>query len=95
MKCRVTEIGEKAFHNQKYLTKVTIGSNVEKIGTKAFYGDKKLKQMDIKSAKLRSVGKNAFKNISARAVIKVPEEKKSAYGKLLNKKGQKKTVKIK
>ena len=40
VKCRVTEIGAKAFQNQKYLTKVTIGANVEKIGTKAFYGGK-------------------------------------------------------
>ncbi len=56
---------------------------------------KKLKQINIKSAKLRSVGKNAFKNISAKAVIKVPKEKKSVYSKLLNNKGQKKTVKIK
>ncbi|MEE0418853.1 MAG: LamG-like jellyroll fold domain-containing protein [Lachnospiraceae bacterium] len=95
VKCRVTEIGAKAFQNQKYLTKVTIGANVEKIGTKAFYGGKKLKQINIKSAKLRSVGKNAFKNISAKAVIKVPKEKKSVYSKLLNNKGQKKTVKIK
>ena len=46
-------------------------------------------------AALQDVYKRQFKNISAKAVIKVPKEKKSVYSKLLNNKGQKKTVKIK
>lgn len=93
--CKVTEIGSKAFQKQNYLTKVTIGSNIKKIGARAFYGDKKLKRIEINSVKLKLVGSNAFKNIGAKATIKVPKEKKSAYVQILKKKGQKKTVKIK
>ena len=54
-----------------------------------------VKKITIKSKKLQSVGKNALKNIYKKAVISVPKEKKKAYKKLFNGKGQKKTVIIK
>lgn len=48
----------------------------------------------ISSIKLKSAGKNAFKNISSKAKIKVPKSRKKVYKKLLKSKGQKKSVKI-
>lgn len=94
-KVSVTSIKANAFKGMKKLEKVTIGANVSKIGKNAFSGDGKLKSIQIKSKKLTSVGKGALKNISAKAVIKVPKNKKKAYTSLLKGKGQKKSVKIK
>ena len=94
-KVSVTSIAANAFKGMKKLEKVTIGTNISKIGKNAFSGDSKLKSIQIKSKKLTSVGKGALKNISAKAVIKVPKSKKKAYTSLLKGKGQKKSVKIK
>ena len=91
----VTSIAANAFKGMKKLEKVTIGTNVSRIGKNAFSGDSKLKSIQIKSKKLTSVGKRALKNISAKAVIKVPKSKKKTYTSLLKGKGQKKSVKIK
>lgn len=49
----------------------------------------------VKSKALKKVGKNAFKGINKKAVIKVPAAKVKAYKKLLAKKCQSSTVKIK
>ena len=84
-----------AFANCKKLKKVTIGTNVKKIGKKAFYKCSKLKSIRVKTTKLTSVGSNAFKGIYKKAVIKVPKAKMSKYKKLMKKKGQAKTVRIK
>ena len=94
VKFKVTEIGSKAFKNRRTLEKVTIGSNVKKIGSQAFYGTKGLKNITIKSKGLNSVGKNAWKGISTKAVISVPKSKVNTYTKLFSGKGQAKTVKI-
>ena len=94
-KVSVTSVKANAFKGMKKLEKVTIGTNVSRIGENAFSGDGKLKSIQIKSKKLTSVGKRALKNISAKAVIKVPKSKKKAYTSLLKGKGQKKSVKIK
>ena len=91
----VTSIAANAFKGMKKLEKVTIGTKVSRIGKNAFSGDSKLKSIQIKSKKLTSVGKRALKNISAKAVIKVPKSKKKTYTSLLKGKGQKKSVKIK
>lgn len=91
----VKTIGSGAFQGDTALTKVTIGTGVTKIGKNAFSGDKKLKTMVIKSKKLASVGKNAFKGIYAKAKIKVPKAKLAKYKALLKAKtGFKKTMKI-
>ena len=94
-KVSVTSVKANAFKGMKKLEKVTIGTNVSRIGKNAFSGDSKLKSIQIKSKKLTYVGKRALKNISAKAVIKVPKSKKKAYTSLLKGKGQKKSVKIK
>lgn len=91
---KVTSIAKNAFKNNKKLKKVTIGSNIININTNAFSGCKNLKTIIIKSNNIKFVGKNAFKNIKANAKIKVPLNRLSKYKKLLDKKGQKSTVKI-
>lgn len=93
---QVTSIAQKAFKNNRNITKITIGSNVKSIGKEAFFGCKKLKTITVKSAKLTSVGKNAIKNIHKQAVIKCPTKKLPKYKKLFGtKSGYKKTMKIK
>ena len=92
---KVTAVADNAFKGMTKLKKAVIGKNVVSIGSKAFYGDKNLKTIQIKGRNLKTVGKSALKNISAKAVIKVPASKKKAYTKVLKNKGQKKTVKIK
>lgn len=93
--CRVTAIADKAFAGMKKLTAAVVGKNVVTIGKQAFKGDSKLRRLTVKSKKLKKVGKNALKGISAKAVIKVPKAKKKAYTGYFKKKGQKKSVKVK
>ncbi len=93
--CQITEIGTKAFAGYKKLKKVTIGKNVRNIGKQAFSGCSKLKAVTIKGKMLKKVGAKAFKGIYKKAAIKVPKAQKKKYKKLLAKKGQAKTVKIK
>ena len=92
---KVTSIADNALKNKTKVTGVSIGENVTTIGKNAFYGCKKLKTITIKTTKLKSVGKNALKNIYAKATIKVPSKKYTAYKKLLKGKGQGKKVTIK
>ena len=90
----VTAIGDKAFNGCTKLKKVTIGSKVTTIGKQAFNGCKALTSITVNSKVLKTVGASALKGISAKAVIKVPAAKLSAYQKLLKDKGQKSSVKI-
>lgn len=94
---QVTAIASRACVNRTKLKKVTIGANVAKIGSYAFSGCKSLKTVTIKSTKLKasSVGSKAFTKIQAKATIKVPKGKKTAYKKFLLKKGITKKMKIK
>ena len=80
---KVTAIANNAFKNCKKLKRVVLGKEITSIGAKAFSGCKALKKITIKSAKLKKVGKNAFKGIHAKAVIKAPKAKLKAYKKLL------------
>lgn len=80
-------------------TKVTIKGykyTVKNSSEVTFTGvkNKKAKTITVKSTKLKSVGKNAFKGINSKAKIKVPAKKYSAYKKLFKGKGQGKKVKI-
>ena len=93
---RVTGIAKNAFRKNTKLAKVVLGGNLAKIGANAFAGCKNLKTIRIASTSLtkKSVGKNAFKGIHKKAVIKVPKKKLKAYRKFLKGKGQAKSVKI-
>ena len=90
----VTSIGASAFSGCKKLTKVTIGKGVTKIGKKAFYKCKKLKSVTIKTKKLKSIGKYAFKGIATKAQIKCPSKKYMKYKKMLVRSKIGKKVKI-
>ena len=93
---KVTEIAANAFKNQKKIRKVVIPSGVSRIGKKAFYGCKNLKNITIKTTKLtkKRVGSKAFSGIHAKAVIKVPKKKLSAYRKMLKARGAAKKEKV-
>ncbi|MBQ6845240.1 MAG: leucine-rich repeat protein [Agathobacter sp.] len=91
----VTTIEDKAFKNCVALKSITIPSKVAKIDKQAFYGCKNLKTITIKSTKLKTVGKESFKKIYAKATIKVPKAKLKSYQKLLKKAGLGSKVKIK
>lgn len=90
----LTTIEDKAFKNCTSLKSVTILNKVSKIDKNAFYGCKNLKAVTIRSEKLKSIGKDAFKNINAKATIKVPKKQYKSYKVLLKGKGQASTVKI-
>jgi hypothetical protein len=92
---KVTGVAAKAFKGNKKITAVTIKKGVTSIGKNAFAGCAKLKKITIKSTTLKTVGKKAFKGINKKATIKVPKAKRAAYKKLLAKKGQASSVKIK
>lgn len=92
----VVTIGKNAFAGCIKLKKAVVkSSKLKQIGSKAFFNCRSLKSITIKSKVLKSAGKNAFKGINKKAVIKVPSAKLKAYKKLLAKKGQSGTVKIK
>lgn len=93
---KVTAIAANAFKNQKKIKKVVIPSSVNRIGKKAFYGCKNLKNITIKTTKLtkKNVGSKAFSGIHAKAVIKVPKKKQSAYKKILKARGVTKKEKV-
>ena len=97
VKCQVTSIAPKAMKGNKKLKKVIIPSSIRTIGTQAFAGCKNLKNITIQTPYLtkKSVGAKAFKGISNKAVIKVPQKQLKAYQKLLKTKGVSKKVKIK
>ena len=92
---KVTTVGKAAFKGCKQLTKVTIGKNVKTIEANAFQKDSKLKNVNIKAASLKSVGKNAFKGIAKKAYINVPNKKAAAFKKAFKKAGLPKGAKIK
>lgn len=92
----VVSIAAKAFANHRSLKSVTIGKNVTSIGKKAFYNCKKLKKITIRTGKLtkRNVGSKAFSGIHAKAVFKVPRNKRSQYKKIIWSRGGGKRVRI-
>ncbi len=92
-----TEISTNAFKNNRKLKKVVIGQNIVRIGKNAFYGCKKLTSITIKSSRLtlKNIGKNAFKNTSPKATVKVPKKQKALYNQILKKRGLNKKAKVK
>ena len=85
----VTKISDNAFAGCLKLKQVTIGKGLTSIGKSAFSNDKALTQMTIKSAKLKTVGKNALKGTNKKLKIKVPAKQVKAYSSKLKKAGNK------
>ena len=92
-KYNVTEIGNNAFAKNSKLKTLVVKANVTKIGKQAFYNSKKIKSITFKGAGIKSVGKNAFKNVPKTDAIKVPGKKKADYTKKFKKAGFKGKVK--
>ncbi len=89
----VKTIGANAFSGCKKITAVTIGktskSSLKTIGKSAFNGCKKLGKVTVKSTKLSSAGKQAFKGTKSSLTVKVPSKQLTKYKKLLTKAGLK------
>lgn len=84
-KFKITAIGEGAFENYSNLTSVVIGKNIVKVGKNVFLGAKKLENVQIKGKKLKQIEKNAWKNISSKAVFELPASKYNTYKKFFTK----------
>ncbi len=69
---KVTAVGSNALSNQANLTSVVIGKYVTNIGSKAFYNDKKLAKVTFKGTAVKTIGKDAFKNIVKNAAFILP-----------------------
>lgn len=92
---KVTSISSKACKLNAKARSIIIGKNVTSIGKYAFDGCMNLKKITIKSTILKNIGKKALRSINPKCIIRVPESKFNTYKKLLRKKGQASTVKIK
>lgn len=77
----ITGISASAFKNNKTITGVVIGSNVEKIGNNAFSGCTKLASAQINSAKLKEIGSKSFYQCKKLAKITIKSKKLKSAGK--------------
>lgn len=82
---KVTKIANNAFKNNKYVTKIVLGSNITEIGDNAFKGCLKLKSITITS-KVKVIGSNAFSGDKKLTVLTIKSGK-------LTKKGVKNSLK--
>lgn len=71
----VTAVADKAFRNNKKITKVTIGNNVTTIGANAFSGCTKLKTVTMGN-NVTTIGANAFSKCTALTKITIPAKVK-------------------
>ena len=67
----VTAIADKAFRNNKNVTKITVGNNVRTIGSSVFYNCKKLKTVTL-GKKVETIGNNAFGKCTALTKLTIP-----------------------
>lgn len=91
----VTCVDEYAFMDCKKLQKVVLPNSLTQIKTGAFLDCAKLKKIQVNSTKITNVGKNAFKGIDKKAIIKVPNGTTKSYKNKFKNKGQSKKVKVK
>ena len=71
---KVTKVDDNAFKNNKTVTEVTVGSNIETIGKNAFYKCTKLKTVKI-GKNVTKIGANAFKGCKKLKTIKITSTK--------------------
>ena len=76
---RVTAVKAGAFKNNKMLTSVEFGANVETIGKQAFEGCKKLRCISINTINLKKIGDNSFSKASKDIKVKIPAECNESY----------------
>lgn len=91
----VSKIGASAFASNPKLDTVAMGTGITTIESKAFYKDSKLKKVTLKSNKLKTVKKYAFKGIAKKAKIDVPNKKVKKYKALFKKAGLPSTATVK
>ena len=84
----VTSVCERAFRSNKRVTKVSLGSRVDKIGKEAFANCRNIKVLYIYSPRLKAsdIGENAFKGINKGVKISVPKAKMKEYKELFREK---------
>lgn len=92
----VTSVCERAFRSNKRVTKVSLGSRVDKIGKEAFANCRNIKVLYIYSPRLKAsdIGENAFKGINKRVKISVPKAKMKEYKELFREKGLSKQTSV-
>lgn len=92
----VTSVCERAFRSNKKVTKVSLGSRVDKIGKEAFANCRNIKVLYIYSPRLKAsdIGENAFKGINKRVKISVPKAKMKEYKELFCEKGLSKQTSV-
>lgn len=71
---KVTSIAKNAFKNNKYIKKLTIGSNIKTIGANAFYNCKKLKTVKL-GKDVTTIGKQAFYKCKKLKIITIRSKK--------------------
>lgn len=79
----VAAIDDRAFYKNRKIRRALIGTNIQSIWKMAFYGTKQLRYIDIRTKKLKAIGKKAFIGIYPAAKIKIPRTRKKKYIKLL------------
>lgn len=92
---KVTAVSNHAFQKCKKLTKVTIGKNVTSLGKELFCKNSKCKAVVIKSGKLKKISQNAFKELSKKASITMPDKKYRSYETLLKKSKLRSDIRLK
>ncbi len=94
---KVTAVSEDAFMYKYGIESLTIGANVKNIGKNAFAEISSLKEITIKTKKLKSsnVKKNAFLLDSTDLTVKVPSGKAASYKKILQAAGLNKKATVK
>ncbi len=76
-------VESKAFMNCTKLNTLKIGGKVSSIGTYVFYKDSSLKNTNITTNTITSIGKYSFSKIKKNAIIKMPDEYYKPYHILL------------
>ena len=100
VKCKVVQVGPKAFKGFKKLKKITLSKNIKTIGKQAFYGCTKLSSVVVKGTALTTIKTGAFKKTSAKMTVtfktkKVTAKKRAALLKKMKKAGMSKAAKLK
>ena len=92
----VTSVCERAFRSNRRVTKVSLGSRVDKIGKEALANCRNIKVLYIYSPRLKAsdIGENAFKGINKRVKISVPKAKMKEYKELFREKGLSKQTSV-